>query len=68
MADSPYYIHESSADGRWYIISDAIRDDCPIIDDFATEDEARGALDEIERERARYLGRDVPLTKRGFGI
>ena len=68
MANSPYYIHRSSADDRWYIISDAIRDDCPIIDDFASEAAARKALAEIERERDELLGPNVPLPERGFGV
>jgi hypothetical protein len=65
-ADSPYYVVEQS--GRWYIVSEAVKDDCPIVDDFATAKEAFDALRDIEQEREEFSGIEVPLSERGFGI
>jgi len=62
--ESPYVIQQEYTTGRWLIISRDIKDDCPIIDDFATEDEAQADLARIERERGAM---EVPLSRRGFG-
>lgn len=63
---SPYRIQQY--DGRWMIISEAIKDDCPIVDDFATYEEAVKALAGIERERRYYMAPEIPLEQRGFGV
>jgi len=65
--ESPYYIQKDPTVNRWLIISRDIRDDCPIVEDFATEAEAQIELTKIERERG-ALGIEVPLASRGFGV
>jgi len=67
--ESPYYIQKDTPSNRWLIISRAIRDDCPIVADFATEAEAQAELGKIEWEHVvAHHGSEVPFSQRGFGI
>ena len=70
-AKSPYYVQRDG--DRWLVISRAVKDDCPIMADFATAAEAYDYIAQIYREVRENHGidwgvPDVPLDQRGFGV